>query len=233
MEENRDPKFTLLLEDDPSTSDQFGGHDRVANVIVDTMLNELGGKILSVQGIWGSGKSTVIRFIEDKLAKSSSELDFNIFCFDSWIHEQDPLRRAFLDEIIDFLNAKGLLSKKTKIKKKDVLSKRVKEEKTRTIPEITSEGKILGAISLLVPVGLILISESLGKGSFIKESWWWWGLTLSLSPFLAGLLIYLQKLICSEDNSGLNIFLSNQTVTNLTKTYESPEPSSIEFERHF
>ena len=68
---------TLLLDDVPASEDEFasdgspGPHQRVADAIVELISSpdEKGGKIIGLEGGWGSGKSTVVRFIRNRLVE--------------------------------------------------------------------------------------------------------------------------------------------------------------------
>ena len=60
-------KTVNLLTDLPVDKDDFGGHDRVANAIVELIQNENGGKSIALTGHWGSGKSSIVKMIKNKL----------------------------------------------------------------------------------------------------------------------------------------------------------------------
>ncbi len=57
---------------------------------------------IGLEGNWGSGKSTVIEFLREELEKENKTLFFQ---FDAWAHDGDPLRRMFLESLIDKINA--------------------------------------------------------------------------------------------------------------------------------
>ena len=97
MVENKDCT-THLLPDHPAQTDAFGSHDRVASGIADLVSSGDGGKSIALTGSWGSGKSTVVELL--KLKDSPTK----IFVFNAWTHEGDPLRRTFLEQLINFLD---------------------------------------------------------------------------------------------------------------------------------
>lgn len=83
---------TILLPDDPATSDELGGaHQRVTKAISQLIKSESGGITVGLEGKWGSGKSTVVKLLENELP-SSDRNRYSIFYFDAWAHEGDPLR---------------------------------------------------------------------------------------------------------------------------------------------
>lgn len=88
---------TILLPDSPAQTDAFGSHERLASAIAELISSDTGGKSIALTGSWGSGKSTVITLLKSKL-----EAYARVFVFDAWAHEGDPLRRAFLERLIDF-----------------------------------------------------------------------------------------------------------------------------------
>ena len=92
---------TRLLSDSPAQTDAFGSHERVAKAIAQLMCNDSGGKSIALTGSWGSGKSTVVEMV-----KTGADPDTEVFVFDAWAHEGDPLRRTFLEQLIDFFTAK-------------------------------------------------------------------------------------------------------------------------------
>ena len=59
-----------------------------------------------MEGTWGSGKSTVIKLLGQTFAQKNRQQnpqDTQLFTFDAWSHTGDPLRKAFLRELTDFL----------------------------------------------------------------------------------------------------------------------------------
>ncbi len=91
-----------LLDDDPSHEDYFGSHSRVAKAIATLVKTEQGRKSIALTGPWGSGKSTTLKLLKKEL-QQPGEPEAKVFVFDSWAHQGDPLRLAFLDELDLFL----------------------------------------------------------------------------------------------------------------------------------
>ena len=124
---------TLLLPDTPAGEDLFGAHDRLANTIVELVVNEDGGKTIGLEGGWGSGKSTVINLIIQKIEKSEDNL---VVLFDAWAHQGDPLRRTFLETLISNIQSEkaGWINVDTWQKKLDELARRRKVEENIISP---------------------------------------------------------------------------------------------------
>lgn len=84
---------TLLVDDLPAGDDAFGPHARIAESIANTIQREHGPRAIALRGMWGTGKSTVI-----KLMRSFVDAERTlIYVFDAWEHQGDPLRRSFLE----------------------------------------------------------------------------------------------------------------------------------------
>ena len=65
-----------LLSDDPADVDELGSHQRVADGIAKLVLSNDGGKAITLEGAWGSGKSTVIKLLEKLLGRAEWPAEF-------------------------------------------------------------------------------------------------------------------------------------------------------------
>lgn len=68
-------------------------------------------KVIGLEGEWGSGKSNIIEILKNKL-----EDTHYIYIYDSWGHQEDSQRRAFLEEMTEELIENNLLKEKTEFK---------------------------------------------------------------------------------------------------------------------
>jgi len=190
---NEKPCETFLLDDLPAETDAFasdgdtGPHQRVADAVADMIESaEVGGKAIGLEGGWGSGKSTVVRFLSDRFSKND---DYTVVLFDAWAHEGDPLRRTFIESIVSELCEYGWAKKKTWKEKLEELANRRKETTTRITPKPTDLGKAMAISLLLVPLGTALIAGGFRHGVTLgwglPPNWFFClGLYLVLSPFL-------------------------------------------------
>jgi hypothetical protein len=63
--------------------------------------NQINPKIIGLDGEWGSGKSNIIRILNDLLGK-----DYFLFEYDAWGHQEDLQRRSFLETLTkDLINS--------------------------------------------------------------------------------------------------------------------------------
>ena len=244
---------TNLIPDDPEDADAFGSHGRVADAIVDVVRKEVGGKSIGLEGGWGSGKSTIVRLVRDRLTGDSND-EHEVFVFDTWAHQGDPLRRTFLENLISQAKGwKGVDKKKWKLKR-DELAKRRREDTTRVIPRLTVAGFLFGFVLLGIPLGSALIAAGatlfaandppenvfeIWQNLLVRSGIW-----LLLAPAILSLLaIVVRKFLgglttkggrCHRHLEEFTTFLTGQasTETNTIVT-QTPDPTSVEFESVF
>lgn len=239
---------TKLISDISSTNDSFGPHERIAQAIAELISNEEGGKSIGLEGGWGSGKSTVINLVAQKV---SDQKDSSILLFDAWAHQNDPLRRTFLEQIIETLKKDKWIEPKHWDEKREELAKRRRITETRTYPKLTKLGKLLLVSAFAVPIGIAFISAglrdnvSLNLTSGLPFAWnFIIGLCLTLLPLIV-LLLRIgwaqwslrsrgSSAASSEENHDIWAILAQKFVANTqTETIETPDPTSVEFENLF
>lgn len=227
---------THLIPDQVATKDAFQ-HNEVALAIADMVLHEDGGGAIALTGAWGSGKSTVVKFLEAELNQSSPPT--GTFIFDAWAHQGDPLRRTFLEKLIRWCNDQenpwtrnpaawdGVI---------DELAKRTEWTKTRSYPDLELAGALAGAFLLLVPLAVQMYI----KNKYAHHPIWdGIGILFSVLPAMIafGALIYwyFRKRGNPADMRGpLASLISSGAVTKTTsETSKTPDPTSIEFEKHY
>ena len=130
---------TRLLPDIPADTDAFGSHERVAGSIAEVVETESGGKAIGLEGGWGAGKSTIVRLISQKLSHAK-ERNHKIAVFDMWSHQDDPLRRTFLESLIKQVQQFGWVNKGEWDRRIDELTKRRREDTTSVVPRLTRAG---------------------------------------------------------------------------------------------
>lgn len=239
---------TFLVEDAPADKDAFsaegelGPHERVAKAIAELVeSNEPGGKMIGLEGIWGSGKSTVVNFLKRRFENPKN---LSVIFFDAWAHEGDPLRRTFLESVVSQLQEVKWLDNDSWNRELDSLANRRKVLRSKSIPQPTVLGTLFALAALTIPLGMTLLKAGLDNGlAFdisLPPNWLFiCGLGLTLSPFLVLLgnwFCVLVGLGFSPDDTTTSkwAFLSSHTIIeNRTETLETPNPTSIEFEGVF
>ncbi|QDU94100.1 P-loop NTPase fold protein [Lignipirellula cremea] len=244
---------TFLIEDTPASEDAFGPHQRIADAIADLIeSSEAGGKVIGLEGGWGAGKSTVVGFLFKRFSKNDNHTAIS---FDAWAHEGDPLRRTYLETLIQELRATKWVDDATWEKRREEIAHRRRETTTRITPKPTKLGVVLAVSILLVPLGTAFLSAGLRAGvTFGGELLPNWvfivGLLLALSPFWV-LLVNFIRILCTRNSKKADsqvdeskheseaipsewAFLFSRAINETrSETVESPNPTSIEFEDYF
>jgi len=250
MTAEKQHRRTFLLDDIPAPEDAFasdgapGPHQRVADAIVEliTSPDEHGGKMIGLEGGWGSGKSTVVRFMRDRLAENDH---YTVIPFDAWAHEGDPLRRTYLETVIRHLQECQWIAQKPWDKKKKEIANRRRVTRTKTIPKTTKLGTWLSLSVFCLPAGAAFLASGLDDGiTFDTNAGPAWtfivGALLSFAPLLV-LLIHAACLVFKRPISWKRVLESDRwcflegkaTSETKTETVETPNPTSIEFEGYF
>ncbi|WP_418187441.1 P-loop NTPase fold protein [Aliarcobacter lanthieri] len=163
------------ISNKPIGKDFFTGqsHEKIATSIAEHIIDETNSmKVIGLEGEWGSGKSNIIEIIKNKLKTTHY-----IYIYDSWGHQEDSQRRAFLEEMTEELEEKDLLEKNTKYKningkilniswqeKIKYLLARKKETNKKTVPKLSIGLIIIALIVVLTPI-FALISSLIGNST--------------------------------------------------------------------
>jgi hypothetical protein len=244
---------TKLIPDTPATQDHFSTpdttspHNIVARAIADLIRSdEEGGKTIGLEGGWGSGKTTIVSILCDELKQN---LNHKVVLFDAWAHEGDPLRRTFLENLIERLT-EGADGKKNWIditsweERKEIIAQRKEIKETSSEPHISRLGYSVIFLLALVPIGLAFLNSSLKDVAFTFDIFqpnsikFIIGLLLCIAPLLviiSGLVWARKKPSASSATGGLIwAILVNKAVTReTTKTNKTANPTSVEFEAYF
>lgn len=130
-----------VMDDSASDSDLLkeGTHQRIADRLFDLITkSDTKGLTIGLEGSWGSGKSTVVNLLRKKLEETKETF---VFYMDSWAHEGDFLRRAFLESFAQQLQ-ECFKDDKSIQKIKDKISNRVITKTIETKPVMGCIGKI-------------------------------------------------------------------------------------------
>ena len=115
--------YPHFIPDKPAGKDCFEGHsqERLAHSVCDYVRRvdakpegEAGNsmpRIIGLEGGWGTGKSNVVRMIDDELAKEG----YYTFTYDAWGHQEDLQRRSILETLTTHLVDQKVLTGKVKI----------------------------------------------------------------------------------------------------------------------
>lgn len=229
-----------ILRDEVEETDLFNDktHNNIADSIAELIKTKDGGITIGLEGSWGSGKSTIISILNSKL----KDLNYiRLIQFDAWAHQGDPLRRIFLESLIDKISTDGIEGLQ-KIKEK--IAKRQKTIEIKSTRSVTTLGKLLSLSAFFVPIGLALISLVKnveitigGKPDYLFMTALFFT-SMPLVPIVGNLFYMIfyklknrnAKIFASEHWA----FLREDTVKDISQEVsEEDERSSIEFEKYF
>lgn len=236
---------TVVVSDDPSDDDFLGvegnrPHENLARAIAELIVVEkTAGKAIALEGTWGSGKSTVLRLLKKELSlnAASQELAVRVVTFDSWAHEADPLRRSFIETVLDQLgesaDASGESSWLDETAKQEILS-RLTERRTRT--GVSPWGDLLAISATLSLLGLALLP----RDWISSIEFWPLGfpeprfvipLLLGATPLVARIFrgLLLRQLWNQRESDDKNSLFTNATNVSVG----SADPTTVEFVRLF
>ena len=225
---------TVLVDDDPAARDTFGTHQPIVDAVYELITSEAGGRTIGLEGSWGSGKSTVVRILTERLNGPGSM----VTVFDAWAHEGDPLRRSFLDKLIVDLTSKVWVNKKDWSERREELARRRHVEKTRPVPKLERAAIIAGAgaalFAIVLSVCAVLLEVGLNDEAMFPS---WPGITLATVLFAAVTSVMLFLFHRSRSGNASDEWLTLFSVQSVTETtserIETPDPTSIEFESTF
>jgi hypothetical protein len=244
--------------DKAATADYFNGpHQRVADAIV-AALQHTDVKTIGLIGPWGSGKSTVIKLVEQGLAEAHSP-KFHLFTYDAWIHQSDPARRAFLEQLIAYLKQHKIGAEGDRKAELDAVQKKKDETDTTTTPVLTSAGRWLLLPILLLPLAYLFLGrpwyEAWAKPG--SGGWNFWPfsaalIVVALLPAIAFILYYSWRplrlpfqrgyLALSnwtthraphQNESILSLISNRHVVQQHTTAVRGDEPTALEFQQAF
>lgn len=241
-----------FLPDDPVTKDEFGSHKLVAESIGNKIESDDSGITIGLEGTWGSGKSSVILMLQERWEKRD---DIKVFTFDAWAHQGDPLRRAFLEELIERLQSesegrKTWLSKRPdncdreyeKCKNcgkklecrpdeiRDHLRLRREHDTIASEPTVTDWGKAFAIATLAMPIGVALLSAA----PKLTGWYFWLGTILAASPLIIVGVCIIYRLFKKEHATNLlGEFVGKTKEVTKHTTQRSVDPTSIEFREYY
>jgi hypothetical protein len=237
--------YPRFVSEESSDIDEFegGAHKRVAEALAQIIERDGEGKKIGVEGTWGSGKSTAIEIANGKLRKDPQKgRKLFVFTFDAWAHQNDPIRRVFLEELIAEVTRKWEQNDNWKELLKDLQSrKKIVQEDTGS--DLSWVAKVSLALVPLIPLSLLILNgsdNSLLKGWLNQANPYvtYTSLALIFAPyclvlFELGRLTTSGKHINESWKKISRVFTRETEQTTTFKTIEGQEATSIEFNRFF
>lgn len=248
MTENKYPRF---IQTKPNGSDKYegGSQKRLADAIAKHIINTDANKdknaclarIIGLEGVWGSGKSNVIKRLE---AETELKPNYYFFEYDAWGHQEDLQRRSLLEILTSKLIEDKILVGNTTLKIKGGGSKEVSwpeklkyllARKTETItekyPRISSGMAAAALVAILTPVFVFI-----AYATKPQQTTWWSSLisiVISMLPILVAIFVWYRESKKDEKYKKLDYLLAiyNDKVENdiCYETLSEDEPTVVEF----
>lgn len=228
-----------VLQEKVAPTDLFEDktHERAAETIYRLIGTNHNAVTVGLEGSWGSGKSTVINLLREKL-KHNHGSETLFFVFDAWAHDGDPLRKIFLESLISSIDHEEANEPLNSIKNE--VSARTKTVNIKTRKSASAFGKILSWSALLIPVGAALLSaidyEKLSPPWHENSGAMNWTFSLGLGlAFFPAIHFLWWPLWCKYKGrkARFDIFESKSTEDYTQDITEDGERTSIEFEKFF
>lgn len=234
-------QYPRYLSNHPQGEDLFEGksQERLANAIAmhitdtDKVENSVYARLVGLEGKWGSGKSNVIKILEDKLKEN-----YTFFCFDAWGNQEDLQRRSILESLTRKLIKDEVLQGKVKMQMRngkineaswnDQLTLLLSNKTTsirKSTPKLTSAAFWGIGIVALFAICSLLADQLISTAGSIKYYW-----LIDFIPVVVALVV--AAVYRYKDGSFDNIFRMVDHTNNDTIEEEfssSEEPSVVEF----
>lgn len=240
-------EYPRFIQNKPCGIDKFegGSQKRLAKTIArhfrqNDLLSEEDAlpRIIGIEGIWGSGKSNVIRMLEKELSDN-----YYFFEYDAWGHQEDLQRRSILELLTSKLVDDAFLFGDTTIKAKGGGEKTVSwaeklkyllARKTETVtekyPRISNGMVATFLVTILTPI-FTFIAYAVKP---TPATWWFSLLSVLIAafPVFAALFIWFVA-YCRDHKYGLSYLLAiyQDKVENYIcyETLSEDEPTVCEF----
>lgn len=171
-------------------------------------------RIIGIEGIWGSGKSNVVKMLEKELSD-----DYYFFEYDAWGHQEDLQRRSILELLTSELIANDILEGETTIKIKGGAAKNVTwpdklkyllarktETQTEKFPLISH-----GVVAAFLVAVLTPISTYIAYAIKPTPTSWWFSLlsiVIAALPVIVALCVWAHAYRKNHNKYGLSYLLA-------------------------
>ncbi|MEA4984230.1 MAG: P-loop NTPase fold protein [Paludibacter sp.] len=226
-----------FLQNIPIGEDLFEGksQEKIACVISEN-IGEGDFQIIGIDGGWGTGKSNLVKIVENKLPKEQ----YQFFIYDVWGHQGDDQRKAILVELTDFIKEKTLVKdiKKWDVKLTKLLAKE-REITTQNYPYL-SVGFIFSLLSIIYIPTVNVFKNSISNYFEIEKIFW--KLLLVMFPIVIVFGIYIWNIIkfwiekkgfCKSfklsAQETFQVYTNKQTQETKTETISENEPTVRDF----
>lgn len=230
-----------ILNDDVAIEDLFEHktHQHSAETLHQVINSSNGNITIGLEGSWGAGKSTVINMFHQNLIQKNEASLF--FLFDAWAHEDEPLRRIFLESLIQTIDPDESNYDLQELQKQ--LSGRKKTVEVNAKKSASRLGKLLSVCAFAVPAGIAFFNKlNFDKLSFDSSNPIYWTFLIFFPLSLIFLFSPVWVLLYWSKKGDIDPltkqrnwdFFRTESTENYTQDIsEQGERTSIEFQNHF
>lgn len=246
-QKKRPPRYII---DEPAPVDFFKSHSALVKAILDSLKFNPRIHSIGLLGSWGSGKSTIVADLQKLLVGSDGPKHHAFFGYDAWVHQGDPLRRSFLEELIASLSAEGVCTRAHWEKDLRNLTGRSETSRSTNIPKFTVAAKLLFVSILPLPIALSFIDFDLIDKAFGKtpnpmaSTILYWAILTALLPMFMTAALYLctrpwrkfsnrEEAFWTAAPDILSLIVTQTAQSSTTRTLKSIDPTSLEFQIAF
>jgi hypothetical protein len=148
---------TVFLDEE--TAPDFPPHRRVVDSLANLIASTRGGRVLSLVGPFGSGKTTILRRLQAKFDAERPQQS-HLFLFDAWAHRGEVLRRAFIVKLTDFLADRGLLTADDRKLVEQQVTRSPDVASSTTKPKYALIAGLFAVLGMLISPTLALLNKS-------------------------------------------------------------------------
>lgn len=247
QQQSQQIKYPRFIQNRPGGTDKFdgGSQERLAKVIArhfrqNDLSDENGAlpRIIGIEGVWGSGKSNVVKMLERELSN-----DYYFFEYDAWGHQEDLQRRSILELMTSRLIGDNILTGKTTIQIKGGSTKDVSwaeklkyllARKTETVTEkypLISNGVVAAfLVAVLTPIFTFIAYAVRAMFPPCLSSLW--SIVIAALPVFSSLVVW-GLAYCKNRKYGLSYLLAiyqNKIENDVCyETLSQDEPTVYEF----
>lgn len=208
MKQDKSNKI-YFLSDQPLKADEISqtkfGHEGIADSVRDIILNCPDRFTIGLFGKWGTGKTTIINILKDKLQNEKVIVEFDV-----WKHEGDALRRTFLKEIVK------------QLKENEQIEHELTDRRDKKISRTFQSKFSFDILKLIYPIGLVVLGAVLCAGVI---NWLW--------PQFLGM--YFSYIFGGTLTAAILVWILQQALTTETTTstidrFQDPHEFETEFD---
>ena len=233
--------MTAFLTGAEAKEDSFSGqsHQRVADALVEIVGTSASSAAIGLEGTWGAGKSFVIDLARTGFASHTNAQGgrVHLFIFDAWTHQGEPIKRLFLQRLLNWQSEEGIVDSKRHLRLSRLIQSRVEHTTTENTAELSKVGLWAAFYAYFLPVLYLWLSPiayhvytKAGSAAVALPAY------IFLSLIFIAPIVVLRCIACAKKEPLTRAFSLwfDRTQTDIKKKFiQEEDANSIEFGRTF